>query len=169
MNVIKKIPCGILLCGAALGASADTKMDVSLIGGFYANSERNISLGKHKSAFVYSVLGAVTLSNSKGSRWQVSIECLGFDELGSASGTQGVGRCTWKDVDNHHLFVSVSTHGDSNRYTLLGGTGKWAGAEGQIDTNFTYLPAPSETIFLGTDEGKGRISKPVEFNNSNSQ
>lgn len=163
MSAIKNLQCGILLFGAALGASADTKMDVSLMGGFYASSERSISLGKDKSAFVYSVLGAVTLSDNNGNRWQVSIECLGFDEMGGGAGTQGVGRCTWKDVDNHHLFVSVSTHGERNRYTVLGGTGKWLGAEGQIDTNFTYLPAPSETIFLGTDEGKGRISKPVKI------
>ena len=161
MNVVKKIVSWSLLCGIAIGVSADTKMDISLIGGFYASSERSISLGDKKSAFVYSVLGASTLSDGKGGRWRVSIECLGFDELGNETGTQGVGRCTWKDADNHHLFVSVSTHGDTNRYILLGGTGKWLGVEGQIDTHFTYLPAPSENIFLGTDEGKGRISKPT--------
>jgi hypothetical protein len=160
MNAIKKcISLSILCCsGLATTVTAAPTMDVSLTGGFYATSERTIGLGGEKSAFVYSVMGASTLSDGKGGKWRISIECLGFDELGNSSGTQGVGRCIWKDADNHHLYVSVSTHGETNRYTLLGGTGKWDGAKGKIDTNFTYLPAPSETVFLGTDEGKGRIS-----------
>ena len=159
MNLVKIAVAALLVCSST--ANAARMMEVNLTGGFYATSERTISLGGEKSAFVYSVLGASTLSDNKGNTWRVSLECLGFDELGSQSGTHGVGRCIWKDAENDQLFVSVSTVGESNRYDVLGGTGKWAGASGQIDTNFTYLPSPSETIFLGTDEGSGRISAPV--------
>jgi|GEM_PF-2211165 len=45
---------------------------------------------------------------------------------------------------------------------LEGGTGKWQRAAGQIDTKFTYLPAPSESEFLGIDEGTGKISVPTK-------
>ena len=134
---------------------------VELMGGFYAQSERTITQGGDKSAFVYSVLGGTRLTASNGSSWRLSIECLGFDELGGQHGTAGTGRCIWSDGNGDQLFVTVSTVGEGNRYDVTGGTGKWLGATGQIDTVFTYLPAPSEIVFLGVDEGKGSISTPL--------
>lgn len=160
MKSFKKITTLALLCSAAAGAHAEKMMNVEFSGSFYATSERTISLGGEKSAFIYSVLGAGILTHDGGKKLKLSMECLGFDELGNKSGTEGVGRCTWKDSDNDQIFVAVSTHGESNRYTLLGGSGKWLGAVGKIDSKFTYLPAPTAAEFLGTDEGIGRISVP---------
>jgi hypothetical protein len=140
---------------------AEKLMDVSLSGSFYASTKHMIASGNNRSAFIYSVLGASILSDNKGNNYSVSIECLGFDELGEKLGTQGTGRCIWKDSDNDHIYVTVSTAGEKNRYNITSGTGKWLNASGQIDTDFVYLPAPTDSEFLGTDAGKGKISYPI--------
>lgn len=153
-----------LLSGAG-SLQAAGKIDVEMTGAFHATTESLISTGEEKSAFVYSVLGATKLLDGKGNEWRFSIDCLGFDEVGTSAATVGVGRCSWADADNDKLHVSLTTAGESNRYTINGGTGKWAGVSGEIISNFEYLPARSAEVFLGTDDGKGYLSLPVKANN----
>lgn len=154
----------IILAGlfsTALSVQAADNIKVDLVGGFHAETGKLISTGGDKSAFVYSVLGASVLSDQKGNSWRFSVDCLGFDEIGGGAATAGIGRCNWADADNDKLHISLSTKGESNRYKINGGTGKWAGASGEIISNFVYLPAPSSETFLGTDEGKGFIQAPA--------
>ncbi len=140
---------------------AAEKMKVELIGGFHAATEKLISTGNEKSAFIYSVRGATKLTGKKGKQWKFSIDCLGFDEVGSGLATSGIGRCIWADADNDKLYVSLHTEGESNHIDINGGTGKWVEANGKIVTTFVYLPAPSADIFLGIEEGKGHLSAPA--------
>lgn len=140
---------------------AAEKLAVELTGGFHAVTERLISTGLEQSAFVYSVLGAIQLTDKAGRRWSFSIDCLGFDEVGSTQGTAGIGRCSWADADSDKLYVSLQTEGESNRYKIKGGTGKWAGAQGEIVSHFEYLPAPSADVYLGVDRGRGYLSEPA--------
>lgn len=131
----------------------------NLVGGFHATASPSITTGEKSSAFVYEVKGASVLTSyDKKNTVKVSIDCLGFDELGSSAGTVGTGRCIWRDSEDHHLYVTVSTRGEKNVYTITGGTGKWSNASGEITTDITYLPSASETVYLGTDNGSGSIS-----------
>lgn len=150
----------VTLMGISAPLAAAEKMEVELAGAFHAVTERLISTGDEQSAFIYSVLGATTLKDKKGNEWKFSIDCLGFDEVGAARATSGIGRCSWADADNDKLHVSLHTEGESNQYRINGGTGKWAGANGKFVSNFEYLPAPSPEIYLGVDEGKGYLSAP---------
>ncbi len=143
----------------AVGAhSADIEVD--LTGGFVATISPSVATGANSEAFTYSVRGASVLTSSAGTTYRVAIDCVGFDELGGNAGTEGTGRCKWTDADGDSLFVVVQTVGDGNRYSCTGGTGKWAGTSGVIDTRFTYLPGPNEATILGTDEGSGTLSVP---------
>ena len=152
----------ILITMISLSGSvaAAEKITVTLTGAFHAVTERMISTGAEQSAFIYSVLGATKLRDGKGNEWKFSIDCLGFDEVGTAQTTSGIGRCSWADADKDRLHVSLHTEGESNHYKINGGTGKWVGASGEIVSHFEYLPAPSPEIFLGIDEGKGFVSAP---------
>ena len=155
-----KVTVFIALAVFSASIAASEKVAVNLTGAFHAVTEKLINTGEEQSAFIYSVLGASKLADKKGNEWKFSIECLGFDEIGSSKTTSGVGRCSWTDVDKDKLYVSLHTEGESNRYKINGGTGKWAEASGEIVSHFEYLPAPSPEIFLGVDEGKGYLSFP---------
>lgn len=133
----------------------------SLVGGFHATGSTSITTGENSSAFVYEVKGASVLTaNGDKNTVKVSIDCLGFDELGSNTGTVGTGRCIWRDSEDHHLYITVSTRGEKNVYTITGGTGKWNKASGEIITEISYLPSASDTEYLGTDIGSGSIKTP---------
>ena len=157
MKILKNIAlCSILVAGAA---SAE-KLDIDLSGSFYATAGHSIGLGGEKSAFVYSVYGASNLKTAKGKRLRFSVECLGFDEVGSTEGTHGIGRCNWIDESQDKLFASLSTVGGGNKYKVTGGTGKWKNAKGVITTTFVYLPTSSDKFYLGTEDGTGSIMAP---------
>jgi len=140
--------------------AAAEKINVNLTGAFHAVTESQISTGENQSALIYSVLGATKLTDNKGNEWKFSTDCLGFDEVGTTQATSGIGRCSWVDGDKDSLYVRLHTEGESNHYKVNGGSGKWAGASGEIISKFDYLPAPSPEIYLGIDEGKGYLSAP---------
>ncbi|WP_077343485.1 hypothetical protein [Pseudocolwellia agarivorans] len=161
MHVIKNIALMSVLVSGLANAE---KLQVNLSGSFYAPAGHSIGLGEDKSAFVYSVYGAsnltISLKTAAEQKLRVSVECLGFDELGNKEGTQGVGRCVWIDESNDKLFASISTKGETNQYKITGGTGKWKDSTGTLNTHFVYLPTSSNKFYLGTDDGKGTISAP---------
>lgn len=155
-SVMKTVACFSLLLSSSV--SADQELSVELTGAFYASSERSIEQNQDGSAFVYSVLGASRLISDSVS-WEFSNECVGFDEVGQSHNTKGIGRCIWRDIEDHRLFLDIKTSGESNTYVITGGTGKWQQAKGTIKSNFTYLPAP-DGVYLGVDKGKGSILIP---------
>lgn len=158
MTFIKTMTiAALLVCSAS---QAETTLEVTLSGSFYATSSHTIGLSGEKSAFVYSVFGASNLVINDGQKVRVSTECLGFDEVGGSNGTQGVGRCVWLDESSDKLFVSLSTEGEKNKVNIIGGTGKWLDASGSLVTEFVYLPTSSDAFFLGTDDGAGTIVAP---------
>lgn len=148
-----------LAIAAGTSAGAQQLTNVTTTGGFSAVAHREIATGGKTKAMVYSVLGALTMSRTGASPVRLSGECLGFDEHGEGSPTIGLGRCVWRETAQDALFVSIRTEADNNVYTITGGTGKWAGARGEIRTDFVYLPAP-EGIFLLQESGTGQISPP---------
>jgi len=157
MKLVKSIAlCSMLVTGAA---NAE-KLNINLSGAFYAPGGHAITLGGEKSAFTYSVYGASNLQIVKGKKLRISVECLGFDELGNSAGTQGVGRCHWIDESNDKLFAAIKTAGEGNQYQIIGGTGKWENATGTIITSFVYLPTTSNKFYLGTEDGAGTIDAP---------
>lgn len=150
---------GVAAAVAAAPGFAAEPVPVTTSGGFYGVAHREIQSSGTAKAMVYSVLGALTLTMPGRSPIPLSAECLGFDEHGEGTPTIGVGRCAWKDGDNHAIFVSIATEGDRNVYRVTGGTGKWEGTQGEIRTSFTYLPAPEGTLLL-QESGSGRIVVP---------
>lgn len=157
---MNKFTSAIILSTLATVLQAET-LSYDLVGGFHATASPSLMTGENASAFVYEVKGASVLTE-KGNKGtvKVSIDCLGFDELGSSAGTVGTGRCIWRDSEDHHLYVTVSTRGEKNVYSISGGTGKWSKASGEIITDISYLPSSSETEYLGTDVGSGSITTP---------
>jgi hypothetical protein len=105
------------------GAVSAERLEINLSGSFYATSGHSIDLGGEKSAFIYSVYGTTKLKTARDKRLIFSVECLGFDELGSTGATQGIGRCNWIDESKDKLFTSLTTVGAGNQYTITGGTG----------------------------------------------
>ena len=134
-------------------------LQVQLVSGFSAVGHPAIATGEKSQAFTYSVTGGSILTMENGDKVRVSIDCAGIDAEGGDQNTEGHGHCVWRDADDDKLFVALKTQASGNRYSVSGGTGKWSGASGSIDTVFTYLPAPAADIYLGVEEGKGTINK----------
>ena len=149
--------CSLALAVPSAAVGADPE-PVTMNGGFQAVSHREIDSGPGRRALVYSVLGTLRLGFGSGAERAFSAECLGFDETGG-SALAGTGRCLWRDADGDALHASLQTNGDRNVYTVTGGTGKWSGAQGDIRTNFAYLPAPAGTLLI-SETGSGRITPP---------
>lgn len=144
---------------ALLAGATAAPQPVTMTGGFQAEAHREIASGADSKAMVYSVLGSIRLAIGKAEPQPLSVECLGFDETGKGGATVGEGRCVWKDAAGDALYVSLATKGSGNSYTVTGGTGKWAGASGELVTSFAYLPAP-EGVLLLSEAGSGQLSTP---------
>ena len=148
----------IILLGLIITDAHGEDVSITLTGGFAASVNPAVATGEDRQAFTYQVHGASVLKTASGTTYRLSVNCVGYDEVGEGTDTEGSGRCTWSDADGHSIYVVVTTVGNGNRYTCTGGSGKWNGARCEIDTTFTYLPSPDESLFLGTDEGNGTLS-----------
>ena len=147
----------LLLAGlatAALAARADT---VELQHGFNASVGEAIVQPDDSSAYTYQVRGGMTLTLA-GEEHALSADCVGLDVTDAGGDTVGEGHCVWRDGDDHRLFVSLQTAKGRNQYTVTGGTGKWQGTRGSLDTGFTYLPGP-EGVYLGIESGSGTLER----------
>lgn len=151
----------LVLCFSlfSLAATAASEVKVELTSGFHAAAYPAVATGAGAQAYGYSVLGGTLIQAASGDNFRFSVDCTGFDQMVDGK-TTGLGHCAWSDVDGDHLYVSLSTGHEGNRYRINGGSGKWSDASGTIDTHFTYLPSPRENLYLGVEEGRGTLSLP---------
>lgn len=161
---MNRLPTAIAVSLAVLASvAAANDVKVELVSGFHAEAHPAIASGSDSTSYSYNVLGGTRLTTRGGERFLFSISCTGLDRA-QGSQTTGSGRCAWSDGDNDMIYVQTDTGVDGNRYTITGGSGKWANARGSIHTRFTYLPSPREHLYLGVEEGSGIIShQPGEF------
>ena len=146
----------VLLFGGAFVASAVTAAPATFSSGLEAEVHREIATGPNSKSFTYTVLGATNLTVQGQAARALSVECIGIDSE-AKSGTSGQGSCIWKENNTDVLYLALKTSASGNRYTVTGGTGKWAGATGEFDTSFTYLPGPQNVLLL-TENGRGEIA-----------
>ena len=145
----------VLLFGGAFAASAVTAAPATFSSGLKAEVHREIATGPNSKSFTYTVLGATNLTVQGQAARALSVECIGIDSEANG-GTSGQGSCIWKETNNDVLYLALKTSGSGNRYTVTGGTGRWAGATGEFNTTFTYLPGPQNALLL-TESGRGQI------------
>lgn len=156
---MKKI---VVFCMAplAFSAVAGSEVNVELVSGFHASAHPAVAIAGGGKAYAYGVRGGTLMETQGGKRFRFSVDCTGLDRM-MGDKTTGNGHCAWSDVDGDSIYVSLKTGEQGNHYTLEGGTGKWANASGSLETSFTYLPSPSDHLYLGVEEGRGTISSPA--------
>ena len=88
--------------------------EVSLQTGFHATVGEAVAVDNGGVAYSYQVRGATTLT-MEGATHALSIDCVGLDVTDAAQATTGVGRCVWRDADDHQLMLSVQTAEGRNR------------------------------------------------------
>lgn len=144
-----------LVVSSAVFAQAAFSAVVSWTAGVHAVIHPSVAAADGGSFYAYTVTGGMTLKLD-GNDHALSIHCTGLDRAGE-SGLRGQGACTWTDADGGVLSVELETSEAGNAYTITGGTGRWAGAKGELNSSFAFLPGPSETFILGTESGSGQL------------
>lgn len=109
-------------------------------------------LGEEHVVYNYSFSGVVTNDAGEGVFHNSSSHCLG---MGSTVGgrTSNRGNCVYTDLDGDQIFDEWQDEGTEERAggsgRLIGGTGKYAGIEGQYEYERIELRPAAEGTFQG--------------------
>lgn len=145
-----------VFAGTLLSVSVVHASEVTLYSGFHATVGEPIEGSNGTSIYSYVVRGGSTLKLADGKEIDVSIDCLGTDQAVGQDVT-GTGNCVWSISDADKIFVALKTSEGGNSYTVVGGTGQYVRASGQLNTSFVYLPSPAG-VYLGVERGKGVLN-----------
>jgi hypothetical protein len=111
-------------------------------------------------AAIVEISGAVVLTLGEGLSRGFRGEAIGFDDGQGVS----VGRAVWTDENGDRLFSRLK--GDPLQTgrglvgTITGGTGRYAGLEGEFSFTWQYVVPVEDGVFQGRSLGlKGRVRK----------
>ncbi len=127
-------------------------------GTWSAVGERHtLHLGPGRQASVLSVAGLVLLTGEQGLGVGFRAQAIVFSD----SLTGGVGRCVWTDDRGDQVFSELkggpAAEGRHVLGTIVGGTGRYAGATGEYEFRWQYLIETEEGHVQGRVVGlKGR-------------
>ena len=133
-------------------ASAD---EARWTAGLRAELHPTVSGVAETSFYSYTVTGALTLKVGQAEQ-AMAVHCTGLDKSGS-DGVEGAGACTWTDNEGGVIYAELKTNADGNDYTVMGGTGRWRGAQGALRSTFAFLPGLSSSFMLLTESGSGSL------------
>ena len=130
-----------LLCAASVSAA-----ELQKSGAFKGNwnaviSAQTLVLDETRSATTLRLQGTINTESSAGLTSDLQTDCIGLNLKQAQS--IGVGRCVWIDTDGDRMISEVSgvlTGTVSKvRGLFIGGTGKYAGLEGNYQLEWQYL------------------------------
>ena len=160
---IVAIAFGLLLFGGRFeAASAQSPLPKEGSGKttiYYTGSLKALPAGEDVVAVTYDVLGIVTNNSGHGMFHLLSTQCVGgFTAIkGDFANEQGI--CTYVDRDGDKVFSRHTGTGRRGQNAtvkseLVGGTGKYTGISGTIETTRTVLrptsPSVAHTVAEGT-------------------
>jgi hypothetical protein len=129
-------------------------------GTWSATGRRQVVATEGAAAAIVEISGAVVLTSGEGLGKGFRGEAIGFDDGQDLS----VGRAVWTDENGDRLFSRLK--GDSLQTgkglvgTITGGTGRYAGLEGEFSFTWQYVVPVDEGAFQGRSVGlKGRVRK----------
>jgi hypothetical protein len=111
-------------------------------------------------AAIVEMSGAVVLTSGEGLSRGFSGEAIGFDDGEGVS----VGRCVWTDESGDRLFSRLKGEplqtGKRLVGTITGGTGRYAGLEGEYSFTWQYVvPAEDGAVQGRAVDLKGRVRR----------
>ena len=133
--------CATTVRAAELHKSGEFKGSWTAVG-----SAQTLVLDETRSATILRLQGNITTESSAGLTPDLQSDCVGLN-LKQAQRI-GVGRCVWIDTDGDRMISEISgvlTGTVSKlRGLFIGGTGKYAGLEGDYELEWQYLSAIEE-------------------------
>jgi hypothetical protein len=122
-----------------------------------AGERHTLHFGPGRQASVLSVAGSVLLTGERGLGVGFRAQAIVFSD----SLTGGVGRCVWTDDRGDQVFSELTggpaAEGRHVLGTIVGGTGRYAGATGEYEFRWQYLIETEEGHVQGRVVGlKGR-------------
>jgi hypothetical protein len=111
-------------------------------------------------AAIVDISGAVAITSGEGLSRGFRGEAISFDD---GQGL-GVGRCVWTDEHGDRLFSRLKGEplqtGKGLAGTITGGTGRYAGLEGEYSFTWQYVVAGEDGVIQGRSVGlKGRFRR----------
>jgi hypothetical protein len=121
---------------------------------------QTIPTDSSSTASIVHVSGSVVLATSGGLARGFSAEAVGFDD---GHGTS-LGRCVWTDAHGDQLFSKLRGEalqtGKRVVGTIVGGTGRYAGVEGEYTLTWQFVVPGEEGQFQGrTVSLSGRVRR----------
>lgn len=168
------LACAVVLCGSVGAESAATAPTSA--GGWYefqgtwtAAGDRNtLQMGADRYASIGEFSGSLVLSGPSRPNLGFRAEAIVFND--STSGM--VGRAVWTDQRGDQLFSEIRGTGTKSggkvNGTFVGGTGRYAGANGSYEFTWQFVIQSEEGKVQGrTNDLKGRVrfgSGPAALN-----
>jgi hypothetical protein len=115
-------------------------------------------MGPDRTVNIFNFSGSLLLVGDRGLGEGFRLDVIGFSD--SLKG--GTGWCVWTDTRGDQVFSEMHGEriGTGVRFTgtLLGGTGRWAGATGEYQFEWQYVIASGEGNIQGRITGlRGRV------------
>ncbi|MGA6826436.1 hypothetical protein ACO9S2_02360 [Nitrospira sp. NS4] len=141
----------VALMGVAQAEEGTVKATASWEGQGYA-----FPVGEDQVYMVAVYAGVMFVDDGKGSLDAASIVCPGTIDGNLAKGTKtGDGRCVITDRDGDRVFARFTCSGDlqgcRGPFTIVGGTGKFAGITGEGEM-ISRIQARQLTMYAGVDD-----------------
>jgi hypothetical protein len=156
----------LALTAAACGPAAESPKPPAVSGEWLefagswnaAGKRRTISLGGDRSASIIDLSGTMLLAGSE--RPGVGFRSEVISLVDSATGL--VGKSAWTDEHGDQVFSDLQGEGTAERNhitgTILGGTGRYAGATGTYEFSWTWVMEGEEGAVQGRAvDLKGRV------------
>jgi hypothetical protein len=131
----------------------------------YSGTFKTLPMGKERLQMTYEVIGVIIGDTSEDPFHNASFRCLGARHAVNGEFNDESGFCVCTRPDGDQMFLTYKATGKAGvatkeTQTIVGGTGKLAGIQGNAEYTRTALRPAAEGTFQGKAKGKGQYKLP---------
>jgi hypothetical protein len=131
----------------------------------FTGTFKALPMGQERLQMTYEVIGVIIGDTSEDIFHNASFRCLGALHAVKGEFNDDSGFCVCTRLDGDHMFSTYKATGKvgvraMGTQTIVGGTGKLAGIQGNIEFTRFGVRRAAEGTFQGYEKGKGQYKLP---------
>jgi len=131
----------------------------------YSGTFKALPMGQERLQMTFEVIGVIIGDTSEDLFHNASFRCLGSFHAVKGEFNDDSGFCVCTRLDGDQIFLTYKATGKvgvsaKETHTIVGGTGKLAGIQGNAELNRFGLRRAAEGTFQGYVKGKGQYKLP---------
>ena len=131
----------------------------------YSGTSKSLAMGQERLQMTYEVMGVIIGDTSEDLFHNTSFRCLGSMHAVKGEFNDESGFCVCTRLDGDQIFLTYKATGKvgvsaKETQTIVGGTGKLAGIQGNAELTRFGVRRSAEGTFQGYEKGKGQYKLP---------